>query len=198
MTKEATDRDAVAIPRYASTVYIATSDENGMQCSFIQSTFEGFGSGIVVPNTGIDLKNLGIALSLNLKHPNAIGPNKRPFHTIIPGFLVQGKLRTPFGVMGGPMQPQGHLQVVCRMVFAKQTPQAALDAPRWKLLGGKKVAIEPGCSQDVYEKLKECGHDLEIAESRSVLFGGGQIVQGLRGGYAGASDSRRDGQAVTY
>ena len=198
MTKEATDIDASAIPRYASTVYLATGDENGMQCSFIQSNFEGFGSGIVVPNTGIALQNRGLGFSLDPKHPNAIGPNKRPFHTIIPGFLVQGKLRTPFGVMGGPMQPQGHLQVVCRMVFAKQNPQAALDAPRWKLLGGKKVAIEPGFSQDVYAKLKECGHDLEIAESRSVLFGGGQIVQGLRGGYAGASDSRRDGQAVTY
>jgi gamma-glutamyltranspeptidase/glutathione hydrolase len=198
ITNEATDIDASAIPRYASTVYLATGDENGMQCSFIQSNFEGFGSGMVVPNTGIALQNRGRGFSLDPNHPNAIGPSKRPFHTIIPGFLVRGELRTPFGVMGGPMQPQGHLQVVCRMVFAKQNPQAALDAPRWKLLGGKKVAIEPGFSQDVYTRLLYLGHELEIAETRTVVFGGGQIVQGIPDGYAGASDSRRDGQAVTF
>ncbi len=197
MTNEATEMDANAIPRYASTVYLATGDENGMQCSFIQSNFEGFGSGMVVPNTGIALQNRGRGFSLDPNHPNAIGPRKRPFHTIIPGFLIQGDLRTPFGVMGGPMQPQGHLQVVCRMVFAKQNPQAALDAPRWKLLGGKKVAIEPGFEQGVYAKLQDLGHELEIADQRSVVFGGGQIVQGIRDGYAGASDSRRDGQAVS-
>ena len=198
ITNEATDIDASAIPRYASTVYLATGDEHGMQCSFIQSNFEGFGSGMVVPNTGIALQNRGRGFSLDPSHPNCIGPNKRPLHTIIPGFLVQGDLRTPFGVMGGPMQPQGHLQVVCRMVFAKQNPQAALDAPRWKLAGGKKVAIEPGFSEEVYARLRQLGHELEIAQSRTVVFGGGQIVQGIPDGYAGASDSRRDGQAVTY
>jgi len=196
MTNEATGIDASAIPRYASTVYLATGDANGMQCSFIQSNFEGFGSGQVVPNTGIALQNRGRGFSLDPTHPNCIGPNKRPFHTIIPGFLVQGNLRTPFGVMGGPMQPQGHVQVVCRMVFSNQNPQAALDAPRWKLTGGKKVAIEPGFKQDVYSTLRGLGHELEVAEQRSVTFGGGQIVQGVEDGYAGASDSRRDGQAV--
>jgi len=200
LTNEATDIDASTIPRYASTVYLATGDANGMQCSFIQSNFEGFGSGMVVPGTGIALQNRGRGFSLDPNHPNCIGPSKRPFHTIIPGFLTQGQggaqLRTPFGVMGGPMQPQGHLQVVCRMLFAKQNPQAALDAPRWKLLGGKKIAIEPGFSEDVYAALRELGHELEIAQSRTVAFGGGQIVQGIAGGYAGASDSRRDGQAV--
>ncbi len=196
ITNEATVIDVSAIPRYASTVYLATGDENGMQCSFIQSNFEGFGSGMVVPNTGIALQNRGRGFSLDPNHPNCIGPNKRPFHTIIPGFLTQGNLRTPFGVMGGPMQPQGHLQVVCRLVFAKQNPQAALDAPRWKLLGGKKVAIEPGFSKDVYAALRGLGHELEIAQDRTVAFGGGQIVQGIADGYAGASDSRRDGQAV--
>lgn len=196
ITDTATNIDASAIPRYSSTVYLATGDENGMQCSFIQSNFEGFGSGMVVPGTGIALQNRGRGFSLDPQHPNCIGPRKRPFHTIIPGFLEQGNLRTPFGVMGGPMQPQGHLQVVCRMVFAKQNPQAALDAPRWKLIGGKKVAIEPGFDASVYDALRALGHELEIAESRSIVFGGGQIVQGLENGYAGASDSRRDGQAV--
>lgn len=190
--------DASVIPRYASTVYLATGDAQGMQCSFIQSNFEGFGSGQVIPNTGIALQNRGRGFSLEPNHPNAIGPNKRPFHTIIPGFLVQGDLRTPFGVMGGPMQPQGHLQVICRMVFANQNPQAALDAPRWKLIGGKKVAIEPGFDEEIYLELERRGHELEVADRRSVLFGGGQIVQGMKDGYAGASDSRRDGQAVAY
>ncbi|MDP7005668.1 MAG: gamma-glutamyltransferase family protein [Phycisphaerales bacterium] len=192
----ATVIDKNLIPRYASTVYLATGDENGMQCSFIQSNFEGFGSGMVVPKTGIALQNRGRGFSLDSNHPNAIGPSKRPFHTIIPGFLECGNLRTPFGVMGGPMQPQGHLQVVCRMVFAKQNPQSALDAPRWKLLGDKKVAIEPGFKQEVYEQLRAYGHELLIADSRTVAFGGGQIVQGIENGYIGASDSRRDGQAV--
>lgn len=197
MQSEATRIDARAIPRYASTVYLATGDEMGMQCSFIQSNFEGFGSGMVVPGTGIALQNRGRGFSLDPDHVNCIGPNKRPFHTIIPGFLVQGNLRTPFGVMGGPMQPQGHLQVVCRMVFAKQNSQAALDAPRWKLVGDKKIAIEPGFPDDVYIQLRNFGHELDIAQSRTVAFGGGQIVQGLPDGYAGGSDSRRDGQAVT-
>tara|TARA_B100000959_G_scaffold280547_1_gene342576 strand:- start:516 stop:1991 length:1476 start_codon:yes stop_codon:yes gene_type:complete len=200
ITNEATDIDANTIPRYASTVYLATGDENGMQCSFIQSNFEGFGSGMVVPGTGIALQNRGRGFSLDPNHPNSIGPRKRPFHTIIPAFLKHSDCQfggTPFGVMGGPMQPQGHLQVVCRMVFAKQNPQASLDAPRWKLIGGKKVAIEPGFSEDVYSALRARGHELIISESRTVAFGGGQIVQGISDGYAGASDSRRDGQAVT-
>ncbi|MBC8309716.1 MAG: gamma-glutamyltransferase family protein [Phycisphaerales bacterium] len=196
ISNEATGIDANLIPRYASTVYLATGDENGMQCSFIQSNFEGFGSGMIVPKTGIALQNRGRGFSLDPTHPNCIGPNKRPFHTIIPGFLEQGDLRTPFGVMGGPMQPQGHLQVVCRMVCAKQNPQASLDAPRWKLLGGNKVTIEPGFHENIYEKLREMGHEVILAESRTVAFGGGQIIQGIEDGYAGASDSRRDGQAV--
>jgi len=197
ISSEATIIDSGAIPRYSSTVYLATGDAAGMQCSFIQSNFEGFGSGMVVPGTGIALQNRGRGFSLDPNHPNCIGPNKRPFHTIIPGFLEQGGLRTPFGVMGGPMQPQGHLQVLCRLLFAHQNPQSALDAPRWKLIGGKKVAIEPGFSHSVYDMLEKMGHELELAKSKTVAFGGGQIVQGLSIGYAGASDSRRDGQAST-
>ena len=95
------------------------------------------------------------------------------------------------------MQPQGHLQVVCRLVCAKQNPQAALDAPRWKLIGDKKVAIEPGFDKFVYETVKDTGHEIEVAAKRTVFFGGGQIVQGITDGYAGASDSRRDGQVVS-
>jgi gamma-glutamyltranspeptidase/glutathione hydrolase len=97
--------------------------------------------------------------------------------------------------MGGHMQPQGHLQVVCRMIFAGQNPQAALDAPRWRLAGGNKVAIEQGWDAALYDTLGIMGHDLEIAEERSVMFGGGQVVYQVDQGYVGASDQRRDGQA---
>lgn len=198
ISDEASEVDADALPRYASTVYLATGDANGMQCSFIQSNFEGFGSGIVIPKTGIAMQNRGRGFSLDPASPNCIGPNKRPFHTIIPAFIEQGSQRTALGVMGGPMQPQGHLQVVCRMLFAHQNPQAALDAPRWRLLGGKRVAIEPGYDNTVYDTLQKWGHELEVAEIRSVVFGGGQIVHGLEEGYVAASDSRRDGQAVGF
>jgi gamma-glutamyltranspeptidase/glutathione hydrolase len=144
------------------------------------------------------MQNRGRGFSLDPASPNCIGPNKRPFHTIIPAFIEQGSQRTALGVMGGPMQPQGHLQVVCRMLFAHQNPQAALDAPRWRLLGGKRVAIEPGYDNTVYDTLQKWGHELEVAEIRSVVFGGGQIVHGLEEGYVAASDSRRDGQAVGF
>lgn len=198
MTDEASEVNTDALPRYASTVYLATGDANGMQCSFIQSNFEGFGSGVVIPGTGIAMQNRGRGFSLDPSSPNCIGPNKRPFHTIIPAFLKQGARGTALGVMGGPMQPQGHLQVVCRMLFAHQNPQAALDAPRWKVLGGKRVAIEPGFDNNVYETLRSLGHELEVAQERTVVFGGGQIVHGMNHGYAAGSDSRRDGQAVSF
>jgi gamma-glutamyltranspeptidase/glutathione hydrolase len=96
------------------------------------------------------------------------------------------------------MQPQGHIQVVCRLLFAHQNPQAALDAPRWKVLGGKRVAIEPGFDNNVYETLRSWGHELEVAEERTVVFGGGQIVYGMKDGYVAGSDSRRDGQAASF
>ena len=101
-----------------------------------------------------------------------------------------------FGVMGGPMQPQGHLQVGYRMLVGAQNPQAAIDAPRWRLLGGNRLAVEPGWPGEVYEGLRKMGHDLEIADARTVAFGGGQAIFRLSEGYFGASDPRRDGQAV--
>ena len=192
----ATKVEATVLPRSGSTVYLATGDSSGRMVSFIQSNFEGFGSGIVVPNTGIALQNRGIGFSLDVSHPNCLGPSKRPFHTIIPAFIEQsGGSSVAFGVMGGSMQPQGHVQVACRMIFAGQNPQAALDAPRWRLAGGNKVAIEQGWNADLYDTLRIMGHDLEIAEERSVAFGGGQVVYQVNQGYVGASDQRRDGQA---
>lgn len=184
------------LPRHSSTVYLATGDSSGKMVSFIQSNFEGFGSGIVIPNTGIAMQNRGIGFSLDASHPNCIGPSKRPYHTIIPAFIEQvGGMNVAFGVMGGHMQPQGHVQVVCRMIFAGQNPQAALDAPRWRLAGGNKIAIEQGWDADLFDALQVMGHELEIAESRSVKFGGGQVVYQVDQGYVGASDQRRDGQA---
>ena len=192
----ATNVDPEVLPRHSSTVYLATGDNSGKMVSFIQSNFEGFGSGVVIPNTGIAMQNRGIGFSLDASHPNCIGPSKRPYHTIIPAFIEQsGGLNVAFGVMGGHMQPQGHLQVVCRMIFAGQNPQAALDAPRWRLAGGNKVAIEQGWNIDLYDALRIMGHDLAIEEERSVKFGGGQIVYQIDRGYVGASDQRRDGQA---
>ena len=199
ISETASDCDQTTLPRYSSTVYLAAGDASGRLVSFIQSNFEGFGSGIVVPNTGIALQNRGLGFSSNPNHPNCAGPSKRPFHTIIPAMLCDNDgPRMAFGVMGGPMQPQGHLQVTCRILFANQNPQAALDAPRWKLLGGRKVAIEQGFPEEVYAGLRERGHVLEIAKEHTVAFGGGQMVYRLRNGLVGASDQRRDGQAVGF
>ena len=199
ISQSAVDCDQATLPRYSSTVYLASGDAKGRLVSFIQSNFEGFGSGIVIPKTGIALQNRGLGFSSDPNHPNCAGPSKQPFHTIIPAMLCDTKgARMAFGVMGGPMQPQGHLQVTCRIVFGNQNPQAAIDAPRWKLLGGRQVAIEPGFPPSVYEGLKERGHDLVIAEDRTVAFGGGQAVCQLGHGYVGASDQRRDGQAVGF
>ncbi len=153
----------------------------------------------MIPNTGIALKNRGLGFSSDPNHPNSSAASKRPFHTIIPAMLCDNNgARMAFGVMGGPMQPQGHLQVVCRIMFGNQNPQAALDAPRWKLLGGRKVAIEDGFSEEVYADLRKRGHELEIAAERTVAFGGGQAVYRLSNGLVGASDQRRDGQAVGF
>lgn len=198
ITTSSADCGSSLLPKYSSTVYLATGDSSGLLVSFIQSNFEGFGSGIVIPGTGIAMQNRGLGFSSDPKHPNCAGPSKRPFHTIIPAMLTddRGALMA-FGVMGGPMQPQGHLQVACRIIFGNQNPQAALDAPRWKLLGGRKVAIEQGFSDEVYAALRDRGHDLVI-EERSVSFGGGQCVYRLEEGFVGASDQRRDGQVVGF
>ncbi|MBC8202726.1 MAG: gamma-glutamyltransferase family protein [Planctomycetes bacterium] len=199
ITTTASDCDQATLPRYSSTVYLAAGDTDGRLVSFIQSNFEGFGSGIVIPNTGIALQNRGLGFSSEQNHPNSAGPSKRPFHTIIPAMLCDDDgARMAFGVMGGPMQPQGHLQVACRIMFGNQNPQAALDAPRWKLLGGRSVAIEQGFPEHIYAELRKRGHELEIAAERTVAFGGGQAVYRLRDGMVGASDQRRDGQAVGF
>jgi gamma-glutamyltranspeptidase / glutathione hydrolase len=183
-------------PQPGGTVYLAAGDSTGMLVSFIQSNYYGFGSGIVVPRTGIALQNRGAGFSTVPDHPNAAAPAKRPFHTIIPGFLTRdGTAAAAFGVMGGPMQPQGHVQVLLRLLAAGENPQAAIDAPRWRVESGLDVALEPGHPAGVVDELAARGHRLGLDQGMGG-FGGAQMVHRLPSGMLGASDPRKDGQAV--
>jgi gamma-glutamyltranspeptidase/glutathione hydrolase len=188
------------VPKHGGTVYLSAADEAGMMISFIQSNYRGFGSGVVVPGTGISLQNRGTGFTLEEGHPNQVGGSKRPFHTIIPGFLTrQGRPLMSFGVMGGSMQPQGHAQMVIRLRDYGQNPQAACDAPRWIVMDGLDVAVERGFKGEVLENLRERGHLLtESAPSSDLFFGRAQLVYRLERGFFAASDHRRDGQAVGY
>jgi gamma-glutamyltranspeptidase/glutathione hydrolase len=159
----------------------------------------GFGSGIVVPGTGISLQNRGHCFSLDADHPNCVAPGKRPFHTIIPGFLMKdGRPQMSFGVMGGNMQPQGHLQTLVRMLKYNQQPQAACDAPRWKVNRGLSVDMETSMPQATVDALAVRGHHVENIVDSYMDFGSGQFIWKLENGYVAASDSRRDGQAVGF
>ena len=185
------------IPKHGDTVYLTTADANGMMVSFIQSNYLGFGSGIVVPDSGISLQDRGACFTLERGHPNQVGGGKRPFHTIIPAFVTKdGQPLMSFGVMGGLMQPQGHAQVMIRMFDYNQNPQAAIDAPRWRIFKNMEVAFEPGFRPEVLEDLKNRGHKVKSGAGQS--FGGGQLIYKLADGYCGASEPRKDGQAVGF
>ncbi len=191
-------------PRLGGTVYLTAADADGNMVSYIQSNYTGFGSGVVVPGTGIGLQNRGCCFTLEEGHPNAAGPSKKPYHTIIPGFVTRkgdGGDEEPvmsFGVMGGYMQPQGHAQVLVRIADFHQNPQAALDAPRWRVDTGLTVNIEPGFDDSLYEGLSAMGHEVVRADGRTVAHGRGQIIYRLDDGYLAASDQRSDGQAVGF
>ncbi|MBV8633367.1 MAG: gamma-glutamyltransferase family protein [Burkholderiaceae bacterium] len=186
-------------PPRGGTVYLTAADEHGMMVSFIQSNYMGFGSGIVVPGTGISLQNRGHCFSLDPASPNCVAPGKRPFHTIIPGFLTKdGQAQMSFGVMGGNMQPQGHLQTLVRMLKYGQQPQAACDAPRWKVNRGLSVDMETVMPQGTVAALAAIGHQVENIADSYMDFGSGQFIWKLDGGYVAASDTRRDGQAVGF
>jgi gamma-glutamyltranspeptidase/glutathione hydrolase len=185
------------------TIYLATADQDGMMVSLIQSNYMGFGSGLVVPGWGIALQNRGHGFSLDPAHPNVVAPGKRPFHTIIPGFLTRaGRPQMSFGVMGGNMQPQGHVQTLCRMLLARQQPQAACDAPRWKWNQGLEVEVETALGAAAREELARRGHRIVAGDDSYMDFGSGQFIWRLgdpgREGYVAASDSRRDGQACGF
>ena len=188
-------------PKPGGTVYVAAADAAGMMVSFIQSNYLGFGSGVVVPGTGISLQNRGHGFSLQAGHANEVGPRKRPSHTIIPAFAMHadGRPQMAFGVMGGPMQSQGHLQMALRVLHYGQNPQAAADAPRWRVTGGLSVAVETSFDTDVANALRARGHVVSFDGGNGVFaFGGAQLVVKEGDSYIAGSDPRKDGQAVAF
>ena len=185
------------VPGKGGTVYLTAADESGMMVSFIQSNYQGFGSGIVV--SGISMQNRGFGFSLRPGHANVVAPRKRPFHTIIPAFVTQnGRPVMSFGVMGSSMQPQGHTQVMVRLADYHQNPQAAADAPRWRVSEGPVVNIEQGVPAEVVGELSRRGHRMAQADRWSTDFGRVQLIFRLDDGYLAASERRTDGQAVGY
>jgi gamma-glutamyltranspeptidase/glutathione hydrolase len=187
------------MPPASGTVYLTAADAQGMMVSYIQSNYMGFGSGVVVPETGISMQNRGWAFSLQPGHPNLVGGGKRPFHTIIPAFLSRdGQPLMSFGVMGAEMQPQGHLQMMVRLLDYGQNPQAAADAPRWKITLDGGVLLEHAISEPVAADLARRGHRVVRAAPLSTEFGAAQLIYKIDSGYVAASEPRRDGQAVGF
>ncbi len=186
-------------PASSDTVYLCTADEEGTLVSMIQSNYAGFGSGIVVEGTGIALNNRGAKFSLDPSHINALLPGKQPFHTIIPGMMnhPDGSV-TAFGVMGGHMQPQGHLQMITKLIDFGVNPQTALALPRWQCLEDGKFVIEPGFDSRIIRALRQRGHDITIATDKAG-FGRGQIIHRLPNGtLVGGCDPRTDSLISCY
>ena len=186
-------------PYSGDTVYFCTADGEGNMVSFIESNYKDFGSGIVVPGTGIALHDRGNNFYLDPKSENCIAPGKKPYHTIIPGFLSKdGRPVGPFGVMGGFMQPQGQLQVVMNTVDFHMNPQEALDAPRWQWVGGKDIQVEMGFPQAEAESLKRLGHNISVLPD-SYTMGRGQIIWRSEDGVlCGATEPRSDGSIAAW
>ncbi|MBE9505463.1 MAG: gamma-glutamyltransferase family protein [Chloroflexi bacterium] len=185
--------------RDGDTVFLTTADASGMMVSLIQSNYFDFGSGIVIPDTGVSLHSRAACFSLDKGHPNVVGGAKRPFHTLCPGFVTsRGRPVMSFGVMGGPMQPQGHVQTFLRICDHLQNPQAACDAPRWHVAVDGTVALERGYSESVAEGLRERGHFVQVLEYGDPVFGGAQTILALDSGYCAASDPRKDGQVAVF
>ena len=192
---------ASGAPKLGGTVYLCAADSDGMMVSYIQSNYAGFGSGVVVPGTGIHLQNRGFGFNLTPGHPNQVAPNKRPFHTIIPGFLMKNNApEMAFGVMGGPMQAQGHLQMVLRTQIWGQDVQTAADGPRWRVTDGLGVACETAMPKAALQELSDLGHQIALESPDAAFgFGGAQLIQKLPGGgYVGGSDPRKDGCAAGF
>ncbi len=187
-------------PRRGGTVYLATADGDGNMVSWIQSNYEGFGSGLVVPGTGIALQNRGNSFSLDRNHANCLAPGKKTYHTIIPGFLTRrGEAVGPFGVMGGFNQPQAHVQVVMNMIDFNLNPQAALDAPRWRWLQDRRVMVERHFPTHLADALARRGHQIEIPMDPAE-FGRGQIIHRdpETGVLMGGTESRTDGHIAVW
>ena len=186
-------------PPTGGTVYLTAADASGMMVSYIQSNYAGFGSGVVVNGTGISLQNRGYGFVTKPGHANEVGPHKRPFQTIIPAFVTKdGKPVMSYGVMGGSMQAQGHSQIMVRLADHGQNPQAAADAPRWRIDTGLALGIEQGVNPDVIAELKRRGHQITQADRWSTDFGRAQLIYKMEDGYLAASERRTDGQAVGF
>ena len=195
---------------HGDTTFLVTADASGMLVSLIQSNYTGFGSGYVVPSLGIGIQDRGALFSLDPEHPNALAPGKRPFHTIIPAFMGwNGTPDTAFGLMGGDMQPQGHVQIVVNLVDFGMNLQEAGDAPRFHhggsseptgtvMTDGGVLHLEKGLPPEVYRDLNRRGHRIE--ETSPATFGGYEIIRRdpETGVLAGATESRKDGMAAGY
>ena len=189
-------------PHSGGTVYLCAADESGMMISYIQSNFKGFGSGVVAPG-GIAFHNRGMSFRLTAGHPNQVAPRKRPFHTILPAFLTKaGKPAMAFGVMGGNMQPQGHIQFVMRFIDEYLNPQACSDAPRWRIDDLGKLTVEAAMPSNVIEGLRAMGHEVAVQPANSLDFGSAQAIARLtdddNSAYIAGSDHRRDGCAAGF
>ncbi len=186
-------------PFHSGTVYLSCGDREGNMVSMIQSNYMGFGSGIVVKGTGISLQNRGADFRLDENHANCLAPGKRTYHTIIPGMLMKNeKCIGVFGVMGGYMQPQGHLQVISSLLDFELNPQAALDCPRWQWTKEKSVMVEDTFDELMVERLKNMGHDITISHDNS-NFGRGQMILRLENGaYVAGTETRTDGNIAIY
>ena len=186
-------------PACGDTVYFCTADEEGNMVSFIQSNYMEFGSGVVIPGTAISLQNRGANFSLDENSDNCLQEGKRSYHTIIPGFLAKdGQPIGPFGVMGGFMQPQGHVQVVVNTVDYGMNPQDCLDAPRFQWQGGKKIQLEQEVPAAVAEELRRRGHEVEVVSDR-IAMGRGQIIwRRSDGTLVGGTEPRSDGAIAVW
>jgi gamma-glutamyltranspeptidase/glutathione hydrolase len=189
-------------PRTGGTILLCAADRDGNMVSLIQSNYTGWGSGVVIPGTGIAMQNRGACFTLERGHVNEYAPGKLPYHTIIPGMLVrrdaQGVARphVAFGCMGGYMQPQGQLQIAGLLEDHRMNPQAALDAPRWQVSEGLRLDVEPGFPQATLDELAKRGHEVKVAGEKSITFGRAQCIMRVEHGYIAASDARGDAQAV--
>jgi len=178
----------------SETIYLSAADRDGNMISFINSIYSAFGSGVVVPGTGFALQNRGAGFTLEEGHPNQVAPGKRPLHTIIPGFVTrEGSPWISFGVMGGSMQPQGHVQLLLNLLLFEMDLQEAIDAPRFRHFSGLRVGLEPPLGDEVRRGLEGLGH--EVVELHPYSAGGAQAVLRLDRGWAAASDPRKDGAA---
>lgn len=186
-------------PFCGGTVYLCTADGEGNMVSFIQSNYKDFGSGIVLSGYGINLNDRGAGFSLNPELDDYLAPRKKPYHTIIPGFLThEGEAVGPFGVMGAYMQPQGHVQVIMNTVDWLLNPQSALDAPRWQWIAGKEIWLESSVAPEIVEDLRRRGHEVRVLED-DTTFGRGEIIwRDSKGVLAGATEPRADGVVAAW